>query len=415
MRYEFFVGWRYLRKSSRQSNSFISFISLISSAGLALGVAALIIVLSVMNGFQKEVRDKILSVASHIEVRSETGRLENWQSLSQDLNKHPGILATAPYVSGQTLLSFQGQARGALLRGIDPEREQQVGALRQYFKLGQLDDLVPSHFCVALGKELARSLNVQRGDKLQVLSPSIFSSIMGAQPRVKSFTVCSIFEAGLFEFDSGLALTHLEDAQKFLSMDTHVTGLRLKVDDLFEAPRIVQTLTPLLPDTLFATDWSKSHANFFRALALEKTMMFLILFLIVAVAAFNIVSTLVMAVSDKQADIAILRTLGATPRSIMLIFATQGMLIGFSGLLVGTVFGCLCAYNLESILPLLESLVGFKILSADVYYISDLPSDPQLKDILCILLFSGLLTLLSTLYPSFKASQVDPAVALKRD
>jgi lipoprotein-releasing system permease protein len=413
--YELLIGLRYTRAQPREGagNRFISFIALISMLGLALGVAALIVVLSVMNGFQKELRERILGVVSHIQVSGGSGELEDWGKTLQGVARHPRVKAAAPYVQAQGMLSFDGQVRGMMVRGILPEAEDKVANFVRYMKVGKLDALRPGEFGMVLGSELARALRVRQGDKITLLAPQGMVTPAAILPRIKQFRVVGIFEAGMFEFDSGLALVHLNDAQKLYRMDGRVSGVRLKVDDLFAAPQIGRELMRYLDGDIWISDWTRSHANFFRAVEIEKRMMFLILLLIVAVAAFNIVSTLVMAVQDKRADIAILRTLGASPRSIMGIFVVQGTLIGVVGLLAGIAGGVALALNIDVVVPALERALGLQFLAKDVYYISDLPSDLHWSDVWTIGGVSFVLTLLATLYPSWRASRTQPAEALR--
>ncbi|MDP1734742.1 MAG: lipoprotein-releasing ABC transporter permease subunit [Sulfuritalea sp.] len=415
MNYELLIGLRYTRAQPREgaANRFISFIALISMLGLALGVAALIVVLSVMNGFQKELRERILGVVSHVQVSSESGEMADWIKVMQGVARHPRVKAAAPYVQAQGMLSFDGQVRGVMVRGILPEAEDKVADFARHMKSGQLGQLVPGEFGIVLGSELARALRARPGDKITLLAPQGLVTPAAILPRVKQFRVVGVFEAGMFEFDSGLALIHMADAQKLYRMDERVTGVRLKVDDLFAAPQIGRELLRYLDTDAWVSDWTRSHANFFRAVEIEKRMMFLILLLIVAVAAFNIVSTLVMAVTDKRADIAILRTLGASPRSIMGIFIVQGTLIGAVGLAAGVAGGVALALNIDVVVPALENVLGLKFLAKDVYYISDLPSDLHWSDVGTISVVSFILTLLATLYPSWRASRTQPAEALR--
>jgi len=415
MNYELLIGLRYTRAQPREgaANRFISFIALISMAGLALGVAALIVVLSVMNGFQKELRERILGVVSHVQVSSESGELADWAKVVQGVARHPRVKAAAPYVQAQGMLSFDGQVRGVMVRGILPEAEDKVADFARHMRAGKLDQLLPGEFGIVLGSELARGLRARAGDKVTLLAPQGLVTPAAVLPRVKQFRVVGIFEAGMFEFDSGLALVHMADAQKLYRMDERVSGVRLKVDDLFAAPQIGRELLRFLDADAWISDWTRSHANFFRAVEIEKRMMFLILLLIVAVAAFNIVSTLVMAVTDKRADIAILRTLGASPRSIMGIFVVQGTLIGAVGLAAGVAGGVALALNIDVVVPALERLLGLHFLAKDVYYISELPSDLHWSDVATISVVSFALTLLATLYPSWRASRTQPAEALR--
>ncbi|MBK6401373.1 MAG: lipoprotein-releasing ABC transporter permease subunit [Rhodocyclaceae bacterium] len=411
LRYEYWVGLRYTRAKRR--NHFISFISLISMLGVGLGVAALIVVLSVMNGFQKELRTRILGVASHIQVSGVTGELDDWTKTLRGVIQHPRVQAAAPYVQAQGMLSFDQQVRGTVVRGILPEAEEKTADFARHMKAGRLEDLAPGEFNMVLGMELARALGVRIGDKVTLIAPQGLVTPAAVLPRLKQFNVTGVFEVGMFEFDSGLALIHMNDAQKLYRMDDRVSGVRLKVDDLFAAPQIGRELLRYLDADIWISDWTRSHANFFRAVAIEKNMMFLILLLIVAVAAFNIVSTLVMAVTDKQADIAILRTLGASPGSIMKVFIVQGAMIGTIGLGLGVAGGVLLALNIETVVPAIERALGVQFLAKDVYYISDLPSELQWRDVGIITGVSFLLTLVATLYPSWRASRINPAEALR--
>ncbi|WP_310448001.1 lipoprotein-releasing ABC transporter permease subunit [Thiobacillus sp.] len=409
--FELQIGLRYTH--AKRSNHFISFISIVSMAGIALGVMALIVVLSVMNGFQEELRARILGVAAHLEISGPGDRLPDWRSVLAQAAQNKSVVSGAPYANAQGMLANDGNVRGAIIRGILPDMESQVADLARHVKLGKLDNLKPGEFGIILGGELARMLNVYPGDKVVLLTPQGNITPAGVMPRVKQFTVVGIFEAGMFEYDSGLALVHLQDAQKLLRMGDEVSGVRLKLDDLFRAPFVTRELAKSLRGDFYLTDWTQSHANFFRAVAIEKRMMFLILLLIVAVAAFNIVSTLVMAVTDKQSDIAILRTLGARPGSIMRIFIVQGAFIGVFGTLLGVASGVLLALNVETVVPMIERLFGMDLFPADVYYISQLPSKLIWGDVAIIGGISLLISLLATLYPSWAASRINPAEALR--
>lgn len=415
MNYEFLIGLRYTRAQPREGsgNRFISFIALISMAGLALGVAALIVVLSVMNGFQKELRERILGVVSHIQITTESGELADWSRVVQAVARHPRVKAAAPYVQQQGMLSFDGQVRGVMVRGIVPEAEDRVADFGGHMQDGRLSNLRPGEFGIVLGRELAHALHATVGEKVTLLAPQGLVTPAALLPRVKQFRVVGIFEVGMFEFDSGLALIDLKDAQTLYRMEDRVSGVRLKVDDLFAVQQISRDLLRFLDTEAWVTDWTKSHANFFRAVEIEKRMMFLILLLIVAVAAFNIVSTLVMAVQDKRADIAILRTLGASPAGIMKIFIVQGTLIGVSGLALGILGGVALALNIDVVVPFIERVFGMQFLAKDVYYISALPSDLHWSDVGTIGAVSFVLTVLATLYPSWRASRTQPAEALR--
>ncbi len=415
MRYEFLVGLRYTRSRRRAQgrNRFISFISAVSMLGTALGVAALIVVLSVMNGFQEELRTRILGVASHVQVTTFGGELESWQRVADQAGQHPEVLAAAPYVQEQGMLSFDQVVRGTLVRGVLPAEEEGVADFARYMKAGSLDELQAGRFGIVLGRDLALSLRVHLGDKLTLIAPQGLVTPAAVLPRVRQFEVVGIFEAGMYEYDSGLALIHLRDAQVLYRLDEAVSGVRLKLGDLFSAPRVARELAGYIDDRVIVTDWTRSHANFFRAVALEKTMMTIILFLIVAVAAFNIVSTLVMAVQEKQADIAILRTLGASPGSIMSVFVLQGAIIGLVGLAGGVAAGLLLANNLDVVIPFLEKITGATLWNKEIYYISELPSKVLASDVSTIVSVSFVLTLVATLYPSWRASRVNPAEALR--
>jgi lipoprotein-releasing system permease protein len=411
--YELFIGLRYTRAKRR--NHFISFISMTSMIGIALGVAALIVVLSVMNGFQQELRSRILGVASHLQISGVDNALDEWPRVAEVAGAHPQVQASAPYIMAQGMLSFGQAVQGAVVRGVLPEQEDRVAEIGAHIKAGSFDALKPGRFGIVLGADLARSLGVGVGDKVVVMAPQGQFTPTGVVPRLKQFTVVGIFQVGMYEYDAALALIHLDDAAKLYRMGDRVSGLRLKLDDFYQAPRISRELAQQLSPhgSYYLSDWTEQHANFFRAVQMEKRVMFVILTLIVAVAAFNIVSTLVMAVTDKRADIAILRTLGASPRSVMQIFIVQGALIGVIGTLLGVIGGVLLALNIETIVPLIERLLGFQFLSKDIYYISELPSDLQWGDVIVITVVSLLLSLLATLYPSRRAATTSPAEALR--
>ena len=411
MQYELFIGLRYTRAKRR--NHFISFISLISMCGIALGVAALIVVLSVMNGFQKELRTRILGVASHVQVSGAEGELAAWQQVAEQASKHKQVQAAAPYVAAQGMLSFDQTVRGTLVRGVLPDAEERVADFNRHMRNGSMQLLQPGEFGVILGAELARALRVFVGDKVTLIAPQGLVTPAAILPRLKQFKVVGIFEAGMYEYDSGLALIHLADAQALYRMEDRVSGVRLKLDDLFAAPRVARELLSVIEGDVYIADWTRSHANFFRAVQIEKNVMFIILLLIVAVAAFNIVSTLVMAVTDKESDIAILRTLGASPGSIKQVFIVQGALIGVIGLTLGLAGGVALALNIDVVVPAIERLFNTQFLAKEVYYISELPSDLQWRDVGVIAAVSFVLTLLATLYPSWRASRVNPAEALR--
>jgi len=415
MRYELLVGLRYTR--ARRRNRFISINSLVSMIGIAVGVWALIVVLSVMNGFQREVRERILGVASHVQITGENNRLGDWQKIAQLSAKEPHVPAAAPFVQAQAMLSAGQAVRGALIRGILPDQEEAVADFASHMRLGTLDALKPGEYGVVLGVDLARALGVLPRDKIALVAPQGLVTPAGVIPRLKQFTVVGIFEAGIADADSALALVHMKDAQTLYQLGDDVTGVRLKLDDLFIAREVAQDISQKLANAttqdIYASDWTRTHANFFRAVAIEKRMMFLILALIVLVAAINIISTLVVAVKDKQADIAILRTLGARPGSVMQIFIVQGMIIGVIGTLIGVVFGIITALNIDVIVPAIENVLGFKFLSKDVYLIPELPSDLQSADVISITLMALALSFVATLYPSWAAARTNPAEALR--
>ncbi|WP_137719911.1 lipoprotein-releasing ABC transporter permease subunit [Methylobacillus flagellatus] len=411
--YELLIGLRYTR--AKRNNHFISFISMTSMVGIALGVAALIVVLSVMNGFQHELRSRILSVASHMEINEPNGGLQNWPAVAASVTGQPHVLGSAPYIWAQGMLANGSAVRGTIVRGVLPASERNVAELDEHMKLGRLDDLWPGEFNIILGLELKQALGVEVGDKVTVMAPQGQFTPTGVLPRIKQFRVVGVFEVGMYDYDAGLALIHMDDAAALYRMGDWVSGLRLKLDDMFQAPRVSEQLVTHLSSMGNYTirDWTQQHANFFRAIQMEKRVMFIILTLIVAVAAFNIVSTLVMAVTDKRADIAIMRTFGASPRSIMQIFMVQGALIGIIGTLFGVFFGVLLALNVETIVPMIERAIGSQFLAKDVYYINDLPSRLQWMDVWVIAGMSALLSLLATLYPSWRAAKTNPAEALR--
>ena len=409
--YELFIGLRYTRAKRR--NHFISFISLISMLGIGLGVMALIVVLSVMNGFQKEIRARILGVTPHLQITSDGGQLNDWQHTLDIVTKHPEVRAAAPYVNGQAMVSLNESVEGVMVRGILPNAEQKLTALGDKMKRGTLNDLRAGEFNIVLGVDLARAMGAHVGDSVLLITPQGQITPAGMLPRLKQFHVVGIFEIGMAPYDNALALIHLEDAQKLYRMGSSVSGISGSLYNLDLAPRVAYELESKLPSDTYASDWTRQNANYFSVVAMEKKMMFIILSLIVLVAAFNIVSTLVMAVTDKQADIAILRTLGASPKSIMQIFMVQGMLIGLIGMAIGVIGGVLLALNIGTIVPFIEHLFGVQFLSKEFYYISELPSDLQKGDVLVVAGMSFLISLFATLYPSWRASKVQPAEALR--
>jgi len=406
-----YIGLRYTR--ARRRNHFISFISLISMLGIALGVCALITVLSVMNGFEKELRLRILGVVAHVTVRDTTGVMHDWREWENRLAARPGVVGVAPFVSAEGMISQGSHVSGTILRGVLPEREGQVSNLPIKMREGRIEDLVPGQFGIILGRELAMSLGVLPGDRVIVITPQASVTPAGFLPRLKRFTVVGTFEVGMYEYDSALALIHIDDAATLFRMDGGVSGLQIKLADMFQAPRFANALEAELPPELRVINWTQQHANFFRAVKMEKTVMFIILFLIVAVAAFNLVSTLVMMVTDKRADIAILRTLGASPANVMAIFMVQGSAVGLIGTLLGLIGGVALAQNIETVVPAIEHLFQVRFLSPDVYYISELPSDMRWSDVYSIAVTALVLCVLATLYPAWRAARVHPAEALR--
>jgi len=408
---QLFIGLRYTRAKRR--NHFISFITLISMLGIALGVMALITVISVMNGFEKELRERILGMTAHATISGRFGNLENWENVAKSAAEHQKVIGVAPFIRAEGMLSFNQQVNGTLIRGVLPSEEPKVSEVGDQMLFGELDYLTPGEFGIILGKDLARTLGVFQGDKVTLIIPQANVTPAGIIPRMRRFTVVGVFEAGMYEYDSTMALIHIQDAQKLFRMPGEVSGVRLKLDDMFEASEVTRELIEEFPGEYFISDWTYQHANFFRAVKIEKITMFVILLLIVGVAAFNLVSTLVMAVVDKEADIAILKTLGATPSTIMGIFVIQGAVIGIIGTLAGTVAGVMIATNIENIIPALEQLFDTKFLAADVYYISELPSDMKLSEVAAISSIALVLSLVATLYPAWRGSRVQPAEALR--
>lgn len=408
-----YIGARYTRAKRR--NHFISFISMTSMLGVALGVAALITVLSVMNGFEKELRERILGMTSHAFVTGSDGTLADWQKAEVLIEGFPRVMNTAPFVEGQAMLNQGSRVRGTQIRGVDPALEPKVSSIGDKIIQGRFDSLQPGSYGIILGKDLAIAMGVGTGDKITVITPHVTPTPAGVIPRLKRLTVSGVFEIGMYEYDSALAIMNIEDAANLFRIPGKVTGLRLQLDDVYQAPRITRELLQTLPAEYRAADWTYQHANFFRALKTEKTVMFVILMLIVAVAAFNIVSTLVMMVTDKYSDIAILRTLGMSPRGIMGIFMVQGIVIGLIGTLLGVIGGVILALNVSNIIAWIETILGYQFLPAEVYYISDLPSDLHWNDVTVIGITAFVLSILSTIYPSWRAAQVKPAEALRYD
>tara|TARA_B100001013_G_scaffold218260_1_gene133149 strand:+ start:620 stop:1771 length:1152 start_codon:yes stop_codon:yes gene_type:complete len=379
--------------------------------GVALGVMALITVISVMNGFEKELKDRILGMASHAVIEELNG-LKDWQLVINNIKDHPEIVGAAPYFHAEGMLTKDKIVNGVIIRGILPHEETNVAIVAEKMIEGDLNDLKSTEFNIILGAELVRKLNLEIGDKVTLVAPQANFTPAGILPRLKRFTLIGIFEVGMHEFDGGLALIHMDDALR-LFRKSNPTGIRLKTNNILKAPTISREIASQLSSKYWVIDWTQRHSNFFRALKTEKTVMFVILTLIVAVAAFNIISTLVMAVSDKQSDIAVLRTLGASPKSILKIFIIQGTIIGAIGILLGVIGGVWLASNIETLVPALENMLGYKFLSPDVYYISDLPSDMHWSDVILISVVSFVLCLLATIYPAFRAANTLPAEALR--
>jgi len=405
------VGLRYTRAERR--NHFISFISFISTLGITLGVIVLITVLSVMNGFHKEVRERILGMASHADIRAASGSLETWEPALEKALRHPRVVGAAPYVESQTMLVHGRQVSGALVRGIDPEMEPSVVEVGEHMQQGGLDQLRPGSFNIVLGRELALALGAGVGDRVTVLVPRFTATPTGSVPRMKRFTVSGIFSVGMGEYDRGVALVNLKDLALLLKMKEGVTGIRLKLDDVFASRQVSLELAQQFRGWFHVTDWTDQHRNFFAALRMEKRMMGLLLFFIVVIAAFNIVATLVMVVVDKRADIAILKTFGASPRQIMNIFIVQGSVIGLVGTLLGVVGGVALALNVEQVVAWIEQMFNVHFIDPDVYYISVLPSDLHWDDVALVGFGSFLCSFLMTLYPAWNAYRTLPAEALR--
>lgn len=406
-----FVGLRYTRAKRR--NHFISFISLISMLGIMLGIVALIVVLSVMNGFHTEIQERILGMASHATLSDPYGDMSDWPDVLERVRNHQSVVGAAPYVELQAMLANGSSVSGAQLRGILPAEEDQVAELRQDMISGDLDDLVDREFNIVLGQELAAYLGVGVGDKVTVVTPQVSATPIGIMPRLKAFTVSGLFSVGMSDYDRHAGFLHMKDAARLMSLGDGVTGVRLKLTDMYEAPMLARDIAYDLGGTYRVVDWTQQHQNFFAALRTEKRMMSIILFLIVAVAAFNIVSTLVMVVTDKRPDIAILRTLGASPARIMAVFMVQGTTIGVVGTLLGIVGGIALALNVEPIVGGIESLFGIHFLDPDIYYISKLPSDLRFSDVARISTGAFFMSVLATLYPAWRAARTDPAEALR--
>jgi lipoprotein-releasing system permease protein len=409
--FSLFVGLRYTR--SRRRNHFISFISLISTLGIALGVIVLITVLSVMNGFHKEVRERILGMASHGDIQALNGRMTDWQDAMRMASTHPRVLGAAPYVEGQAMLSRGRDVTGAVIRGIDPVLEPDVVDVADHLVAGSLDDLVAGRYRIILGRELASVLGASVGDKVTVVVPQITVTVAGSLPRMKRFTVAGLFEVGMGEYDRGIALVHRDDAAVLQRLGDAVTGVRIRIDDVWQAREVGFELAESLQGRYRVLNWTDYHRNFFAALKMEKRMMALLLFFIVVIAAFNIVSTLVMMVVDKQSDIAILKTFGATPGQVMRIFIVQGATLGAIGTLVGIAAGLALSLNIEPVVAAVEQAFGIQFIDPNIYYIARLPSDVQTADVLLVGTGAFLLSLLMTLAPAWRAFRTQPADALR--
>ena len=410
---ELAIGLRHLRAKRRIR--FISFISLISVLGIALGVAALITVLSVMNGFERELRSRILGMASHATIAGFRGPLLSWREAAGKALAHPSVLGAAPYVEGQAMLAAGGAVRGVLVRGIEPDAEHGVSDVSQYLAAGGLDALEAGAFRIVVGSSLAARLGLDLGSRVTAIAPEPTASPAGVVPRHRRFEVAGIFEVGHGQYDSSFALMHIEDAARLFRVRDGVSGLRLRLDDVFAAPRLAHEIAASLGGRYWVTDWTRYHAQFFRALRIEKTAMFIILTLIVAVAAFNLVSTLVMVVNEKRPEIAILRTLGLAPASVLAIFLIQGTLIGLAGTGFGAAAGVALAGNLEAVVAAIERLIGEKFLSPEIYYLDDVPADVRGSDLVTIVVVAFVMSVLATIYPAWRAANTRPAEALRHE
>src|SRR5215831_5580946 len=416
--YEWLIGTRYLRSTHRRG--FVSFVALMSVCGLMLGVATLIVVLSVMNGFERELRSRILAVTSHATIAGLNGTLPDWRTVQEAVRRQPGVEAAVPYIESQAMLAHGSALAGANVRGVLPQEERTATGLAQHIVSGRLDELTAGSYGIILGSALAHELHAAVGDSVVLIAPQGTATPTGVVPRMRRFRVVGVFSSGMYEFDRGLALTHLEDAARLFRAAAGVTGLRLAFNDPLRAPSLVRQVARRASEQLgiqgfYVTDWTQDHANFFRSIEITKSMLFVILLMLVAVAAFNIVATLVMIVKEKQTDIAILRTLGAAPRNILLTFAVQGVLIGLAGTLAGAALGTLLSNNLETLVAGLERLVGTQFLDARVYYMSDLPAYVELVDVLKVCTVALVLCVLATIYPAWRAARTAPAEALRHE
>lgn len=410
--FEWLLGLRYIRAKRR--NGFISFISMSSMIGIALGVTALITVMSIMNGFQQELRERILGMTAHMTITETNHRLADWSSLYEQALALPNVMGAAPNIMEQGMLTHQDRVKGVMIRGVVPQMEGQVSDLAENMVIGRLEDLKPREFGVVLGFDLAQTLGVSVGDSVTLIAPQGSISPVGVLPRIKRLTVVGLFEAGMYEYDSGMAFMHMDDAAVvFKYAPGEVSALQLKLTDLFLVHRVRLVFSDYIDGVFYLRDWTQQHANFFKAIQLEKRMMFIVLALIIMVAAFNIVSTMVMVVTDKQKDIAVLRTIGASPLSIQAIFMIQGLVIGVLGALFGLMGGVVLSLNIDVIIPLIEQAFGFQFFPADVYYISEIPSKLEWSDVWAVSSLAFVLTLLATLYPAWRASRIQPAEALR--
>jgi lipoprotein-releasing system permease protein len=409
---ELFIGLRYTR--AKRKTHFVSFIAFISIAGVSLGVFALIVVLSVMNGFGNELRERTLSMTSHATITGFDGTMSNWQKYAATAEENPGVISAAPYIRKEVMLSNGRRVSGALVRGIEPEAEKTVSTVASKMVSGELTNLQPGDYGIVIGRELANSLGVYEGDRITVITPEASVTAVGIMPRLRRFKVVGVFEVGMHEFDSAMAYVHIADAARLFHLDDgKVNGIRLKLVDLFEAQTITHELDQTLGEEFWIRDWTRQHSNFFKALKTEKTVMFIILLMVIAVAALNIVSTLMMTVTDKEADIAILRALGMTPGSIMVIFIIQGTVIGMFGTLIGVAAGVPVALNVFEIVSWLEQLFNTDFLPSDVYYISDITADVRPREVMTYAIAAFVITILATIYPAWRASRTMPAEALR--
>jgi lipoprotein-releasing system permease protein len=412
--YEWLIGTRHLRSTHRRG--FVSFVALISVLGLMLGVATLVVVLSVMNGFERELRSRILSVTSHAMLIGRHGPMEDWQGVQAAAQKEPGVVAAAPYIEEQALLANNKRVKGVVVRGVLPEEEAKATGIGQHLAAGKLTDLAAGRYNIILGASLAKELRVGVGDNIIVIAPQGTATPSGLVPRMRRFHIAGLFQSGMFEYDNTLALIHMDDASKLYKLGGGVTGVRLALENPMRSASILRDIaTRLGPERFFLTDWTRSHINFFRAIQTTKSMMFIILLMIVAVAAFNIVSTLVMIVKEKQSDIAILRTLGVGPANVLAMFTVQGVLIGLAGTAGGAALGVLVSHNIQSIISSIERLFGVHFMDASVYYMSELPAYVETMDVVRICVVAFALCALATLYPAWRASRTAPAEALRHD